>query len=1087
MEKKQHKLLLTALENASSEDTDLFLQVDLNQSFAIMAKERYDNNFDLAKQFDRERDTSRNFRIYGEVASTVIDCNNLTIRIFSDENYTNEIGSIQTSSVSYNTENVFGKKKGKYLIELDNFLFDVVYLQIDSDNFSYSTQRWSQRVVFYDADGVFVSYGTETVDINFNGDVVVVENNFPFFFNKHWVRLDYNIIEEKIAQYSWQTPETNISEGNVVERVFQLNKPSPFGNEQLTLNWSNRTRFENFYTGFLSETDIETQSVISQLNIVPQTANVFTYVDFLPFPYPEVPITAFNPIGSQSVQIAYNNWIQNISNTGLQLLYVQAVESTSPILASAQEAAAAANTAAENQVDTLTFLSQYNGNVMVLVLIYPENDELFQVGLPFRILNGNYQGEYTIVGRYINTDVVNAEGSYYNIILDTPYNEASNPANGISFSVGSPPDINVFLNGETIQFPIDLTWQVGEQFKNFTFAAAEDLEIELEEFYVVEANNENRVEAGPFPYHGIYLEDTTLRRQVRYHLQSIYENRQLFTGRTYYDSVFPENFEGTTEGPAVLRNGNFWEGRNEEFYANDAFIVTIKNDGQRTVFPANPNLGVVEPFVFQPQESKSFFVESKYSPAQPHTVRLVYETDENGNDIEYSQFQEQYGQNENPFLYINGVRIFPSVFLESLSYKYEYMKQRLDGGQEDWFVSYGMPKQFNTIFDDINKTITLISKSPGVRLIVTTTNPALTIEQVIPFQDNPQIETTFDLNVNTNENQDARYEITLSKPGFKDVYIPPNNIVGGFENPTNAYLVTAYSNMLYPFDTALGQVFYDKNANDVIGTPLNIAVLQQPSNMERGDVFVNGALFLSDGTLPFSKNNITEQGVFLNGNIDNEFFGRFQPQPLVPIPATAEVIVSQASRAIWELFITAMPSSIPSEFSGIRSFDLTIGEGDGAYTLTIGGMPNQGTLGNAASWWNSTIPVSDENGQFSVAFLRDRLDTGDLASGVPEGPFSGSVETSYLKLISKQAGVKIEVSNIVNFDGYNEGETENVIEAIGNFLQDIFQNIFNTQQDEENQDISPFAIKAKELAPGLAPGEPNIGRNGLGGFALELE
>ncbi|MDG1949539.1 MAG: hypothetical protein P8J32_01800, partial [bacterium] len=113
MNKKQHKILLAALKNASAEDVDMFLEVDLVQSYKMMNKSMYDNNFDLAAQFVRERDASRDFRLYGELDSTVIDCDDLTIRVFTDENYLNEIEPIQSSSVSYGKKNVFGKKKGK--------------------------------------------------------------------------------------------------------------------------------------------------------------------------------------------------------------------------------------------------------------------------------------------------------------------------------------------------------------------------------------------------------------------------------------------------------------------------------------------------------------------------------------------------------------------------------------------------------------------------------------------------------------------------------------------------------------------------------------------------------------------------------------------------------------------------------------------------------------------------------------------------------------------------------------------------------------------------------------------------------------
>jgi len=177
--------------------------------------------------------------------------------------------------------------------------------------------------------------------------------------------------------------------------------------------------------------------------------------------------------------------------------------------------------------------------------------------------------------------------------------------------------------------------------------------------------------------------------------------------------------------------------------------------------------------------------------------------------------------------------------------------------------------------------------------------------------------------------------------------------------------------------------------------------------------------------------------------------GEFRAAPIVPIPCTNEIISTQNTRAIWEVQIEDM-SDIGNNFNGTRSFDITLGNGDGAYTLTVGGPSSSATKRAANTWWNGfPIPVSDENGPLEPnAILRLRLDEGN-GNEVPEGPFSGSVTNNKLTLVSKTPGLNVQLDNLVNFDGYNEGENANLIETLGDFLSDIFEEVLDLETEEE--------------------------------------
>jgi len=1034
MDKKKYKILLKSLENAAAEDIDLFLQLDLNSTFAIMNKERYDNDFDLARQFERERDASRSFRLYGEIASTAIDCDNLTIRVFSDPNDINEIATIQTSKVSYNTNNVFGKKKGKYLLELDNYLFDEVYMLIESDNFSYQDQRWSQRLVFYDADNNFVSYGNETIDIDLDGNVITIENDFPFFFNKHWVRQDYDLIEEKVAEYTWNTPESSISEGQSVPLELRLNKPSPFGNERLTLRWSDNSSSDKFKQGILSGLASDNPQRIFEVNI--------------PEDY-------------------------------------------------------------EDQS-----FAQYNGNIYITIPTTDANSGLFTTGQNLRLLDGDYQGEYTILATAnLGAIIPESELDLTAVFLDRQYLAISSNSNTTRYYAGSTPDVRVFQNGDEVEFPLELEWNLGETEKTFIIQGLNDFEIEFDEFFQIEGIDPVRVEPGPFPIHTLTLQNNTVPRQVRYNLQNIYENRLAFTGRTAYDTdaeAFDDSFlvdglvagnQHYVEGPAVLRNGLQWEGRNEEFYPNDFFDLTIINEGIKTVIPANPSLGILEPQLLQPQESLQVRVYSQYDQTSLNSYRLTWTATTITGD-EFAEVQDIPNG-----IFINGCNVIPQGPTSTAGYVQRLLfpgfKANVDEGVDDIYVNNGLEKPFSVSFDegdienDVFPSATIVSLNPGVKLDVGSENPYLVIEEITPYFEGSQITKSILLNANSNENQEARYTIQIDKQGFKTLSVPAASIQASEGVVTDAYLVTGYENIFYPYDQELGQCFFPLNANNVPGVGAIEAIDDQPGYMERGNAYVNGALLLSAGLWPESETNITEPAITSPDTQETVFAGAFLPSPIDVIPCTEELISSSGTYGIWRIFIrdmTNLDEDFTGDLVGTRAFDINYGTGDGALTWTVGGERPGGphVLENDATiWWNgSYVPVENDGNFFAPAILRQRIDEGGTAfndTEIPEGPLEGTlVSESTLQLRGKTQGLEFSISNLQNFEGFNEGESTGILGPIFDFFEDVGEDLGILEEDE-GSDINPYALRASRLAPALNPGDLNVGRNGLGGFALEIE
>lgn len=233
------KILLGSEDIIARDNEDLYININLNRSFFEYKREKYDNDFDLAKQFDKERNLSRNFRIYGIVDSNVIDTNNLSIKAYYDSGTTKLASQTSTTSMNFNSSiNVFNKKKGKYYISLDNYSGSSVYLKIQSNNNNIATQIFEQKLVFDDFDGVFIPYGTETVEVDDNLNTIEINNNFPFFYNKHWVKKNISLQETKYPIINFSGSSSTIYEGQTAKIVVYLDKPSPFGNEKVDFLFS---------------------------------------------------------------------------------------------------------------------------------------------------------------------------------------------------------------------------------------------------------------------------------------------------------------------------------------------------------------------------------------------------------------------------------------------------------------------------------------------------------------------------------------------------------------------------------------------------------------------------------------------------------------------------------------------------------------------------------------------------------------------------------------------------------------------------------------------------------------------------------
>lgn len=239
------KIVIATEDILSKSLEDIFINIDLKRTFQEMRKDRFDNNFDLYQQFRKERNASRSFRIYGIVDSTATDCDNLTIDVYSDSGLTQQIDAVQTSALGFGDKNVFGKMRGKYIIELDNYTdSDVIWIRVQGDGATYDDIIDSQRLVFYGADGEFIEYGTETLDIGIGGGFETINNDFPFFYDKHWIKKNFDVTEVKQRNVSFLQGLYDVNEGEDVTIELALSEPSVFGFESVEVDITTPTTEE---------------------------------------------------------------------------------------------------------------------------------------------------------------------------------------------------------------------------------------------------------------------------------------------------------------------------------------------------------------------------------------------------------------------------------------------------------------------------------------------------------------------------------------------------------------------------------------------------------------------------------------------------------------------------------------------------------------------------------------------------------------------------------------------------------------------------------------------------------------------------
>jgi hypothetical protein len=249
-------------------DADTYIEFELSRSTEQIRTNRINNVFNLTQQFNIERQASLRFCLFGLVESNFTDTNDVIIDIkesgalnmslpkISSDCISEKTFSIKTYGLTPGTgmsRNLYGKMKSVYsfmfeidkneLTTSDNLIKAtggtpsnryITLTIIDNEKNIYNIQQ--VPYLFYDTNGNVVNFGTQDTDIDAEGNTIVINNDFPFFYDRHWIKTYFNLSAPSFVLF----PQTNINItagtlSSLSQFQIAIDQPSPFGFEKTTV------------------------------------------------------------------------------------------------------------------------------------------------------------------------------------------------------------------------------------------------------------------------------------------------------------------------------------------------------------------------------------------------------------------------------------------------------------------------------------------------------------------------------------------------------------------------------------------------------------------------------------------------------------------------------------------------------------------------------------------------------------------------------------------------------------------------------------------------------------------------------------
>lgn len=224
------KILLGEKQYVGKQNVDNFIEIEIARTIETIKKDSIDNIFDFNEQYVLERNNSLKFCLYGMVESRFGHCDNITINMYIGDLETSGLTKCELYSptISYGTtgqslvtlsyplsdydsssilnlsKNIYGATKGSYF-----FLFELNKQEIITkkktqaafisvyDPINELFGELIIPIIYFDPDGEIINYGTENADFSNNNEIIEINNNFPFFYDRHWVKLNLELFGPK--------------------------------------------------------------------------------------------------------------------------------------------------------------------------------------------------------------------------------------------------------------------------------------------------------------------------------------------------------------------------------------------------------------------------------------------------------------------------------------------------------------------------------------------------------------------------------------------------------------------------------------------------------------------------------------------------------------------------------------------------------------------------------------------------------------------------------------------------------------------------------------------------------------------------
>lgn len=212
--KDRRKILLGTKDVVPKENKDLYLNLEIYSSPDELQTEIVNNNFNLRDEFNDERRRSLKFCVYGTLDCITADLDNVDLEIKTNHEdllymprieanaKAGIINVIKTKPLSQNnnlSKNIFKKNKSSFcfIFELapgiKNYGETKILKILINDRNKNIYAKLEVPFLFFDDDGNLIDFGTDTIDVDLNGEEQEIENDFPFLYGTHWIKQEINL------------------------------------------------------------------------------------------------------------------------------------------------------------------------------------------------------------------------------------------------------------------------------------------------------------------------------------------------------------------------------------------------------------------------------------------------------------------------------------------------------------------------------------------------------------------------------------------------------------------------------------------------------------------------------------------------------------------------------------------------------------------------------------------------------------------------------------------------------------------------------------------------------------------------------